>query len=81
MPVMKIDPRIEREQVERVRACRAAQDAPKVAEALGRVDAAARGTQNLLPPILDAVKLGATVGQVSDVMRVVWGEHRETLTV
>ncbi len=81
VPVMKIDPRIEREQVERVRACRAAQDAPKVAEALGRVDAAARGTQNLLPPILDAVKLGATVGQVSDVMRVVWGEHRETLTV
>ena len=81
VPVMKIDPRIEREQVERVRAFRAARDAAKLAEALGRVDAAARGTDNLLPPILDAVKLGATVGEVSDVMRGVWGEHRETLTV
>jgi methylmalonyl-CoA mutase N-terminal domain/subunit len=81
VPVMKIDPRVEREQVERTRAFRAAQDATKVAEALGRIDAAARGKDNLLPPILDAVKAGATVGQVSDVLRAVWGEHRETLTV
>jgi methylmalonyl-CoA mutase N-terminal domain/subunit len=81
VPVMKIDPRIEREQVERVRAWRAAQDATKVAEALGRVDAAARGKDNLVPPILAAVKAGATVGQVSDALRAVWGEHRETLTI
>jgi methylmalonyl-CoA mutase N-terminal domain/subunit len=81
VPVMKIDPRIEREQVERLRAFRGAQDATKVAEALGRVDMAARGADNLLPPILAAVKVGATVGQVSDALRAVWGEHRETLTV
>ena len=81
VPVMKIDPRIEREQVERVRAWRAEHDTPAKAEALGRIDSAARGSDNLLPPTLDAVKAGATVGEISDVLRGVWGEHRETLTI
>ena len=59
--VTKIDPRIEREQVERVRAFRAAHEGPALAAALGAVDAAARGADNLMPPILAAVKAGATV--------------------
>jgi methylmalonyl-CoA mutase N-terminal domain/subunit len=81
VPVTKIDPRIEREQVDRVRAWRAAHDTPDKSEALGRIDAAAKGTDNLLPPTLAAVKAGATVGEISDVLRGVWGEHRETLTI
>jgi methylmalonyl-CoA mutase N-terminal domain/subunit len=81
LPVMKIDPRIEREQVERLRAFRAAHDTPARAEALAQIDAAARGAVNLLPPTLLAVKAGATVGEISDVLRSVWGEHRETLTI
>jgi len=64
-----------------VRAFRAAHDGPSKAEALGRIDAAARGRDNLLPPILAAVKVGATVGEISDVLRGVFGEHRESLTV
>ncbi|MBX3189819.1 MAG: methylmalonyl-CoA mutase [Labilithrix sp.] len=79
--VMKIDPKIERDQVERVRAVRARRDATKHAEALRRVDAAARGRDNLVPFILDAVKAEATVGEIAGVLRDVWGEHVETLVL
>ncbi|HLM76696.1 MAG TPA: methylmalonyl-CoA mutase family protein, partial [Polyangiaceae bacterium] len=81
VPVMKIDPAIEREQVERLRAWRSEHETAAKREALGRVDAAARGTENLMPRILEAVKAGATVGEISDVLRGVWGEHQETLTI
>jgi methylmalonyl-CoA mutase N-terminal domain/subunit len=81
VPVMKIDPAIEREQVERLRAWRSEHETATKREALGRIDAAARGTENLMPRILEAVKAGATVGEISDVLRGVWGEHQETLTI
>lgn len=81
VPVMKIDPRIEAEQVERLRAMRAARDARRHAAALARIESAARGTDNLLPLVLDAVKAEATVGEISNVLRGVWGEHVETLVV
>jgi methylmalonyl-CoA mutase N-terminal domain/subunit len=80
-PVMSIDPAIERDQIARVRAVRAKRDSARHAEALSRVEAAARGTDNLLPCILDAVKAYATVGEVANVLRRVWGEHVETLVL
>jgi methylmalonyl-CoA mutase, N-terminal domain len=79
--VTKIDPRIEREQVARLRAFRAAHEGPAKSSALGAVEAAARGAENLMPPILTAVKAGATVGEISDVLRSVFGEHKEALVV
>jgi methylmalonyl-CoA mutase N-terminal domain/subunit len=81
VPVMKIDPRVEREQRERVAAWRAKHEGARRSEALGRIDAAARSDDNLLPLLLDAVKAGATVGEISDVLRATWGEHVETLTI
>jgi methylmalonyl-CoA mutase N-terminal domain/subunit len=81
VPITKIDPRVEREQIERTRAWRAAHNTPEKARALGALDAAAKGAANLLPPTLLAVKAGATVGEISDVLRDVWGEHQETLTI
>lgn len=81
IPVMKIDPRLEAEQVERTRVWRNEHDGPAKNEALGVIERAARGSDNLLPPILAAVKLGATVGEISNVLRTVWGEHIETLTI
>jgi methylmalonyl-CoA mutase, N-terminal domain len=81
VPVMRIDPRIEREQKERVRAFRKAHEGPRKSEALARIEKAARATENLLPLILEAVKAGGTVGEISDVLRGVWGEHKETLTI
>jgi methylmalonyl-CoA mutase N-terminal domain/subunit len=79
--VMKIDPKIERDQVERVRAVRARRNASKHAESLQRIEAAARGSDNLLPLVLDAVKAEATVGEIAGVLREVWGEHQETLVL
>ncbi len=81
VPVMTIDPRIEREQVERLRAFRATRDAAAHAKSLAAIEAAAKGTENLVPLVLDAVKVGATVGEISNVLRGVWGEHVETLVL
>ena len=81
VPVMKVDPSIERGQIDRLRAWRAAHDTPARAESLARIDAAARTAENLVPVILEAVKSGATVGEISDVLRALWGEHRESVTV
>jgi methylmalonyl-CoA mutase N-terminal domain/subunit len=81
VPVMKIDPEIERAQVERVRALRAKREAAPHAEALRKIEAAAKGADNLLPYILGAVKASATVGEIADVLRGVWGEHTETLVL
>jgi methylmalonyl-CoA mutase N-terminal domain/subunit len=81
VPVMKIDPRIESEQVGRLRAMRGKRDFARHAAALARVEAAARGTDNLLPHVLEAVKAEATVGEISNVLRDVWGEHTETLVL
>jgi methylmalonyl-CoA mutase N-terminal domain/subunit len=81
VPVMKINPEIERAQVERVCAVRANRNESAYAEALRKVEAAAKGTDNLLPFILDAVKARGTVGEIASVLRGVWGEHVETLVV
>ena len=81
VPVMTVDPRIEAEQVERLRAMRARRSGARHADALERVEQAARGTDNVLPFLLDAVKAEATVGEIANVLRKVWGEHAETLVV
>jgi methylmalonyl-CoA mutase, N-terminal domain len=81
VPVTKINPAIEAEQVGRLRAFRAAHQTPARAEALAKVEAAAKGKDNLMPPILAAVKAGGTVGEISDVLRGVFGEYQETLTI
>jgi methylmalonyl-CoA mutase N-terminal domain/subunit len=65
-------------QVERVRALRASRDQAAVARALAAVEEAARGTENLLPPMKEALRARATLGEVSDVLRRVFGEHRPT---
>ncbi len=81
VPVLKIDPRLESEQVERVRAVRARRDAKRHASSLEAIDRAARGKDNLVPLILEAVRSFATVGEISNVLRAVWGEHVETLVL
>jgi methylmalonyl-CoA mutase, N-terminal domain len=75
--VLSIDPAVERRQVERVRALRAARDGAAWAAALDAIRVAARGTDNLVPPIVAAVEARATVGEIADAMRDVFGEHTE----
>ncbi len=79
--VFQVDPAIERQQVERVRALRASRDTAAWSAAIDAVAAAARDGNNVMPSILAAVEARATVGEISDAMRRVFGEHQETTTV
>jgi methylmalonyl-CoA mutase N-terminal domain/subunit len=67
-----------RRQVERVRALRAERDQAAVDAALAAVSETARGTGNLLPPMKEALRARATLGEVSDALRSVFGEYRPT---
>jgi methylmalonyl-CoA mutase N-terminal domain/subunit len=79
--IQRIDPDGERRQVARLRRVRAERDGPVWSAALARLEDSARGGDNLLPPIVEAVRAYATVGEISDRLRVAWGEHRELITV
>ena len=80
-PIQRIDPDGERRQIERVRRVRSERDVAAWSATLDRLEAAARGNDNLLPPIIDAVKAYATVGEISDRLRAAFGVHRELITV
>jgi methylmalonyl-CoA mutase, N-terminal domain len=77
----RIDPDIERSQVERLAKLRARRDAARVKATLQAVDETARTDRNLLPAILDAVKAYATVGEISDALRRVFGEYQESVVI
>jgi methylmalonyl-CoA mutase, N-terminal domain len=75
--VLRIDPELEARQVERVRAVRQSRVAAEWTAALEGVAAAARSGANLVPLIIQAVEARATVGEISDALRSVFGEHEE----
>jgi len=75
---LRVDPTIESEQRARLERVRAERDQSAVDEALGRVRQAAAGTDNLLYPMRDALRARATVGEVSDALRDVWGVYTPT---
>ena len=71
----RVDPSLERDQVERVRRYRAQRDPDKVESRLRDVRAAAEGTHNLMPPFIEALDDGATVGEIADRLREVFGSY------
>ena len=73
----RIDPQLERQQVERLRQVRASRSQTAVCEKLCGLEAAARSTGNLMPHILESCRVMATVGEISDTLRRVFGEYRE----
>jgi len=77
VPTFRLDPALERSQVESLREVRAGRSRSAVAEKLAALEQAARGSGNLMPPILDAADVYATVGEIADRLRGVFGEHRE----
>jgi len=79
IPLQHIDEALERKQVERLRRSRATRDQTKWQAAVKQVEDTARGTGNLMPVIVEAVEANATVGEISDAMRRVYGEYRETV--
>ena len=79
--IQRIDPDAERAQIEGVRRVREERDPAAWERSMERLRGEARGSANLLPVIVEAVKAYATLGEISDGLRVAWGEHRELLTV
>jgi methylmalonyl-CoA mutase N-terminal domain/subunit len=80
-PLQRIDPGLERQQIERIERLRASRDTAAWSDVLERLEQVARGTENVVPAIIDAVQAQATLGEISDRLRTVWGEHREVVTV
>jgi methylmalonyl-CoA mutase N-terminal domain/subunit len=75
MELQRIDASVERDQIARVAAYRAQRNAAAVAARLDEVRGAAAGTANLMPRFLEAVDAGATLGEICDVLRSVFGKH------
>jgi methylmalonyl-CoA mutase N-terminal domain/subunit len=77
LELLKIEPEVERSQIERVTKIKKERNQAAVEEHLGRVHAAARNGTNLMPPLIDAVKEYCTLGEISDIYREVFGVYRD----
>ncbi len=81
IPIQHIDESLERKQVERLRELRARRDPKAWQEAIKNVEDAARSGANLMPRIVAAIEAYATVGEISDAMRRVFGEYKEAVVI
>ncbi|HUL35320.1 MAG TPA: methylmalonyl-CoA mutase family protein [Candidatus Eisenbacteria bacterium] len=81
IPTLRIDSEIERNQIERLQALRARRHSSKTASTLAELERRARGSENLLPAVLAAVEAYATVGEISDTLRRVFGEYQESVVI
>jgi methylmalonyl-CoA mutase N-terminal domain/subunit len=79
--IERLNPELERRQVERLRALRARRDQQPWQDALNRLTSAARSEDNLMPHIVQAVEAFATVGEIADALRSVFGEYRESVAL
>jgi methylmalonyl-CoA mutase N-terminal domain/subunit len=77
IPLLKVDARVERDQVAELKKLKRRRDAGDVRRALGEIGKAARGTANLMPPILAAVKVDVTLGEIIEELKKPFGEWRE----
>ncbi len=80
IPTLKIDEAVAHGQIERLQAVKRSRNAAAVKEKLRAVEDACHGTQNLMPVVLEAVRAYATLGEICDVFRKVWGAYREAGT-
>ena len=81
IPILRIDAQIERSQIARLAALRARRDTVRAKSALAELQRRAATTENLLPAILAAVEAYATVGEISDALRRVFGEYLESVVI
>jgi methylmalonyl-CoA mutase, N-terminal domain len=81
IPILRIDPEIERTQVARLQALRARRDAAKAAAATAEIERRAGSGENLMPAILAAVEAYVTVGEISDALRRAFGEYQESVVI
>ena len=73
--VMKINPEVEKKQIERLNKAKRERDNKKVEEALKKVREAAKGNQNIVPVMIEAVKTYASIGEICGVLREVFGKY------
>ena len=73
--ILKVDPKVRELQIAKIKELKATRDNQAVKKALAKLKKAAEGTDNLFPPIYEAVKVYATLGEISDVLRDVFGEY------
>ena len=81
IPTLRIEPEIERSQIARLNALRSRRDSARTRSALAELQRRAATTENLLPAILAAVESYATVGEISDALRRVFGEYQESVVI
>lgn len=81
IPILRVDPEIERGQIERLKALKERRDSDKAGNSLDRLENAAATDENLLPFILESVENLATVGEISNRLRKVWGVYQEAVTL
>lgn len=79
LELMKMDTKLSDQRSQEIASYKRTRFMPPILEALKRINSAAQGHENLLPHIIAAVELEATVGEISDVLRDVFGEHQEKL--
>jgi methylmalonyl-CoA mutase N-terminal domain/subunit len=77
IPTLKIDPVVERAQIEHVKRVRGKRDQAAANAALEAITRAAAGDENLMPLVIDGIGKGVTIGEVADIFRKVWGEHHD----
>ena len=81
IPTLRIDPQIEREQIQRLQALRIKRDRHKTRAAIAELERRAATSENLMPAILGAVEAYATVGEISDALRRAFGEYHESVVI
>jgi methylmalonyl-CoA mutase N-terminal domain/subunit len=81
IPTLRIDPQIEREQIQRLQALRVKRDSNKAKAAVVELERRAATEKNLMPAILGAVETYATVGEISDALRRAFGEYQESVVI
>jgi methylmalonyl-CoA mutase N-terminal domain/subunit len=77
IPTLSIDDKVAAQQIERVKAVRKARDGAAIVRTLAALEESARGAANLLPALVECAGAYATIGEMTDVLRKVWGEYEE----
>jgi methylmalonyl-CoA mutase, N-terminal domain len=81
IPTLRIDPQVEREQIQRLQALRGKRDTKKTQAAIAELERRAATSESLMPAILGAVEAYATVGEISDALRRAFGEYHESVVI
>jgi len=79
--ILKVDPELEKKQKERLKKLKERRDNEKVKKLLNKIKEVAATDENLFPYVLEAVKAYATVGEISNALREVFGEYTETMII